>query len=53
MIDAHAGLPPRPLAFAANADPGAMTAPQPVPAPPAADGDTIQGLIERLSGDGR
>lgn len=59
MIDAHAGLPPRPLTFAVDADPAAVTAPQ---APPAASGpaapapdagDSIQSLIERLSGGGR
>ena len=55
MIDAHAGLPPRPLSFAADADPGAVTAPQETPASPAPSdpGDSIQSLIERLSGGGR
>ncbi len=50
MIDAHAGLPPRPLTFAADADPTAITSPQ--APPPALGGDSIQSLIERLSGGG-
>ncbi len=60
MIDAHAGLPPRALPYAAGADPTAVTAPQEVPAAApspapsnAPAGDSIQGLIERLTGGGR
>ena len=61
MIDAHAGLPPRPLPYAEGFDPGAVTAPQTAPeapapaaapAAPADGGDSIQSLIERLSGGG-
>ncbi|MEI6985929.1 MAG: PBP1A family penicillin-binding protein [Rhodospirillaceae bacterium] len=52
MVEAHLGLPMRPLPHASGVDPMAMAAPQPIssaPAEPAADVG-IQGLIERLSG---
>ncbi|MEI6560028.1 MAG: PBP1A family penicillin-binding protein [Rhodospirillaceae bacterium] len=52
MVDAHAGLPPRPLTYAADADPAAVAPSQEAPAPPPG-GDSIQSLIERLSGGGR